>query len=104
MKPETLHGVLKVAVPFFYNLERGLRRLPLVGRPAAGAVHHVFPVNRQKDPEARLLDTFDWYSPKYQSKHTYEEVFRWFEAMGMEDMRVGESSIAVRGRKPARRA
>ena len=26
-----------------------------------------------------MLDTLDWYSPKYQSKHTYEEVFRWFE-------------------------
>src|ERR1700678_4564790 len=104
MKPKTLHGVLKVAVPVLYNLQQGLKRVPLVGRPVAGMVHHVFPVNRQKDPEARLLDTFDWYSPKYQSKHTYEEVFRWYEAMGMEDMRVGESSIAVRGRKPARRA
>ena len=102
MKPETLHGILKVAVPFFYNLQQGLKRVPLVGRPAAGLVHHVFPVNRQKDPEARMLDTFDWYSPKYQSKHTYEQVFKWYEAMGMEDMRVGEISIAVRGRKPAR--
>jgi len=104
MKPETLHGILKVAVPFFYHFERGLQRVPLVGKPAAGAIHHLFPVNRQKDPEARLLDTFDWYSPKYQSKHTYEQVFRWYEAMGMEDMRIGESSISVRGRKPAHRA
>ena len=102
MKPETLHGILKVAVPFFYNLNQGLRRVPLVGPPIAGAVHHVFPVNRQKDPEARMLDTFDWYSPKYQSKHTYEQVFKWYAAMGMEDMRVGEISIAVRGRKPAK--
>jgi SAM-dependent methyltransferase len=102
MKPETLHGILKVAVPLFYNLQQGLKRVPLIGRPAAGLVHHVFPVNRQKDPEARMLDTFDWYSPKYQSKHTYEQVFKWYEAMGMEDMRVGEISIAVRGRKPAR--
>jgi SAM-dependent methyltransferase len=102
MKPETLHGILKVAVPVFYNLESGLRKVPLVGKAAAGAVHHVFPVNRQKDPEARMLDTFDWYSPKYQSKHTYEQVTRWYEAMGMEDMRVGECSIAMRGRKPAR--
>ena len=102
MKPQTLHGILKVAVPFFYNLQQGLKRVPLVGRPAAGLVHHVFPVNRQKDPEARMLDTFDWYSPKYQSKHTYEQVFKWYGAMGMEDMRVGEFSIAVRGRKPAR--
>jgi 2-polyprenyl-3-methyl-5-hydroxy-6-metoxy-1,4-benzoquinol methylase len=101
MKPENLHRILKVAVPFFYNLHQGLKRVPLVGRPLAGAIHHVFPVNRQKEPEARMLDTFDWYSPKYQSKHTYEQVFKWYEAMGMEDMRVGEISIAVRGRKPA---
>jgi len=102
MKPETLHSVLKVAVPFFYNLQHGLKRVPVIGPPASGLIHHVFPVNRQKDPEARMLDTFDWYSPKYQSKHTYEEVFKWYAAMGMEDMRVGENSIAVRGRKPAR--
>ncbi len=102
MKPETLHGILSVAVPFLYNLNRGLKRVPLVGAPVAGAIHHVFPVNRQENPEIRMLDTFDWYSPKYQSKHTYEQVFKWYEAMGMEDMRVGDISIAVRGRKPAR--
>ncbi|MGO8986429.1 MAG: methyltransferase domain-containing protein [Terriglobales bacterium] len=104
MKPEALHGILKVAVPVFYHLERGLRRVPLIGKPAAGAVHHVFPVNRQKDPEARVLDTFDWYSPKYQSKHTYEQVYKWYEAMGMEDVRIGEFSIAMRGRKPTRQS
>jgi 2-polyprenyl-3-methyl-5-hydroxy-6-metoxy-1,4-benzoquinol methylase len=102
MKPETLHSALKVAVPAFYNTERVLQKLPLVGRPAAGLLHHVFPFRRHKDPEYRVLDTFDWYSPKYQSKHTYEEVFRWYAAMGMEDMRIGGFSIAVRGRKPLR--
>ena len=100
MKPENLHRILRVAVPFFYNLQQGLGHVPLIGRPAAGLVHHIFPVNRQTDPEARMLDTFDWYSPKYQSKHTYEQVFKWYGDMGMEDMRVGENSIAVRGRKP----
>ncbi len=104
MKPQTLHGILKVAVPVFYNLNQGLRKVPLVGPSVAGAIHHVFPVNRQKEPEARMLDTFDWYSPKYQSKHTYEQVFRWYEAMGMEDMHIGEFSIAVRGRKPVKPA
>jgi 2-polyprenyl-3-methyl-5-hydroxy-6-metoxy-1,4-benzoquinol methylase len=102
MKPENLHRILKLAVPFFYNLNRGLRRVPLIGPPLAGLIHHMFPVNRQQNPEARMLDTFDWYSPKYQSKHTYEQVFKWYAAMGMEDMRVGEISIAVRGRKPVR--
>ena len=100
MKPQTLHGIMKVAVPTLYNTQQVLNKIPLVGKPAAGLVQHVFPVNRHKDPEARMLDTFDWYSPKYQSKHTYEQVFRWYEAMGMVDMRIGDYSIAVRGRKP----
>ncbi len=104
MRPETLHAILKVAVPVLYNTELVVRKVPLVGSPVAGLMHHVFPVNRRPDPELRMLDTFDWYSPKYQSKHTYEQVFRWYEAMGMEDMKVGEISIAVRGRKPFRRA
>jgi ubiquinone/menaquinone biosynthesis C-methylase UbiE/uncharacterized protein YbaR (Trm112 family) len=29
--------------------------------------------------EWRILDTFDWYSPQYQWKHTYNEVIHWFE-------------------------
>jgi 2-polyprenyl-3-methyl-5-hydroxy-6-metoxy-1,4-benzoquinol methylase len=102
MKPETLHSVLKVAVPLSYNLQQGLKRVPVVGHRAANFVYHAFPVNRQKDPESRLLDTFDWYAPKYQSKHTYEQVFQWYEAMGMEDMHVGGVPVAVRGRKPLR--
>jgi len=100
MSPATLHRVLQVAVPFFYQLDRGLRAVPLVGKPIAGIIHHVFPVNRQSDPEVRILDTFDWYSPKYQSKHTYEQVFRWFEDCGLEDLHVGEVAVAVRGKKP----
>jgi len=101
MSSEGLHRLLKVAVPFFYHLDRGLRVVPFVGKPVAGLIHYVFPVNRQRDPEARLLDTFDWYSPKYQSKHTYEQVFRWFEDCGLEDLHVGEVAVAVRGKKPA---
>jgi len=100
MSAPTLHRLLRVAVPFFYQLDRGFRMIPLLGRPLAGLVHHVFPVNRNPDPEIRILDTFDWYSPKYQSKHTYEQVFRWFESCGLGDLSVAEISIGVRGRKP----
>jgi hypothetical protein len=100
MSAPALHRVLSVAVPVLYHLDRGLRVIPWVGKPVAGLVHHVFPVNRQPDPEARILDTFDWYSPKYQSKHTYEQVFRWFESCGLEDLHVAETPVAVRGRKP----
>jgi SAM-dependent methyltransferase len=104
MSPRTLHNFFRVAVPFFYWLDRGLRVVPVIGKPVAGVVHLVFPVNRDPDPEVRLLDTLDWYSPKYQSKHTYEQVFRWFESCGMEAVSIGEIPIGVRGRKPLRNA
>jgi len=102
MSPRALHGFFRVAVPVFYWLDRGLRVVPVVGKPAAGVVHHVFPVNRHPDPEVRVLDTLDWYSPKYQSKHTYEQVFRWFEDCGLEALSIGQVPVGVRGRKPAR--
>lgn len=101
MSPRALHKFFSVAVPVFYWFDRGMRKVPLVGKPVAGLVHHVFPVNRHPDAEVRVLDTLDWYSPKYQSKHTYEQVFRWFESCGLENMSVGEIAIGVRGHKPA---
>jgi 2-polyprenyl-3-methyl-5-hydroxy-6-metoxy-1,4-benzoquinol methylase len=101
MSPKTLHRVMQVVVPLFYTVGRGLRAIPGIGKPLAGAVHHLFPVNQHGDAETRVLNTFDWYSPKYQSKHTYEEVFRWFEDSGLEDLHVGERPIAVWGKKPS---
>ncbi len=100
MSPRSLHSVLRVAVPVINTVDSGIRAVPLIGRPMSGLVRHVFPVNRNPKKGWRLLDTFDWYSPKYQSKHTYEQVFRWFEDCGLEDLRVGQKSISVRGRKP----
>ena len=104
LPPRLLHGILSIAVPALNGLDRGLRIVPFIGRPIAGIVHHVFPVNRNPKPEWRVLDTFDWYSPRYQSKHTYEQVFRWFESCGLEDLHVVDVPIAVRGRKPFRAA
>lgn len=99
MTPDVLHSFLRVLVPCCYWFNRGISALPVVGRPLSGVSQHLFPVSRHPDPEFRLLDTFDWYSPRYQSKHTYEQVFRWFEACGLSDLRVLQQSVSVRGRK-----
>ena len=48
-----------------------------------------------------MLDTFDCYSPTYQSFHTYPEVFAWFEAAGCEKIRVIEPAVTVLGLKGA---
>jgi SAM-dependent methyltransferase len=100
MKPETLHKFCRLVIPL-YTTHQVLRKIPLVGKPASSALAWALPMSFNTNPEWRVLDTFDWYSPWYQSKHTYEEVFRWFEACGLEDLRVIEQPIAVQGRRPA---
>ncbi len=100
MSPKTLHRLCYGVVPL-YGIHRVLKKIPLVGRPASGALKYMIPMAFHEDPRWRILDTFDWYSPWYQSKHTYEEVFRWFESCGLEDLRVIEQPIAAQGRRPA---
>ena len=98
MSPQLLHKFCYGVVPL-YALHKLLRRIPLVGRPASGALAYVVPMAFNPDPKWRILDTFDWYSPWYQSKHTYEEVFRWFESCGLRDLSVIDQPVAVQGRK-----
>jgi hypothetical protein len=59
------------------------------------------PTSLNPDPEWRWLDTFDWYSPRYQWKHTYEEVERWFEEAGLHQIERGPFAVSVRGTRGA---
>jgi SAM-dependent methyltransferase len=99
MSPRLLHRLCYGVVPL-YGIHQVLRKIPLVGRPASGALAYAIPMAFHPNRTWRILDTFDWYSPWYQSKHTYEEVFRWFESCGLDDLRVIEQPIAVQGHKP----
>ena len=99
MSPRMLHRLCWGVVPL-YGIHQVLRKIPLIGRPASGALGYMIPMAHHPDRNWRILDTFDWYSPYFQSKHTYEEVFRWFESCGLQDLRVIEQPIAVQGRKP----
>jgi len=90
----TLHALAHVAVPKYY-----IDRLPGIG-PISRLL---LPVSMHPRAEWRILDTFDWYSPRYQWKHTYEEVFPWFEAQGLVDIRVLGMPVALQGRRPVER-
>lgn len=92
-------SLCRVAGPLYY-LHKGLRRVPLVGSMASAAVRFLPPTSLNPNAEVRVFDTFDWYSQKYQSKHTYEQVSRWFEACGLDSLRVLEQSVSLRGRRP----
>jgi SAM-dependent methyltransferase len=99
MSPQTLHTLCRGVVPL-YGIHQILKKIPLLGPAASSVLAWIIPMSFSKDSTWRVLDTFDWYSPWYQSKHTYEEVFRWFEACGLEDLRVIEQPIAVQGTRP----
>jgi len=85
-----LHALSYVAVPLYY-----IYKIPILGL----ALRWVLPVSSHPKAEWRVLDTFDWYSPRYQWKHSYEEVFPWFEAQGLKDLRVLNVPVAVQGTK-----
>lgn len=95
-----LHALCQVAGPLYY-VHSVLRRMPGVGPILSGVLMYMLPVSLHPVREWRVLDTFDWYSPVFQSKHTYEEVFRWFEDGELRDLRVLFEPVAVQGRKPS---
>jgi SAM-dependent methyltransferase len=72
-----------------------LHQLPFVGRVS----QTLLPTNIHPNWRWRWLDTFDWYTPKYQWKHRYPEVIRWFREAGFSDLYVADEPICVRGLK-----
>jgi SAM-dependent methyltransferase len=88
MSKRLLHRLAYAAVPLYYA-----HKVPVVGL----LLRWLLPVSNHPKPEWRVLDTFDWYSPRYQWKHSYEEVFPWFEEHGLKDIRVLEVPVSLQG-------
>lgn len=69
-----LYALCHVAIPWYHlNQMRGISRV----------TRKVLPISAHPDPEWRVLDTFDWYSPTYQWKHDDDELREWFESHGL---------------------
>ena len=81
----------RVSIPLYR-----VHRIPVLGRITTV----VLPTSMQPNAESRWLDTFDWYSPRYQWKHTYGEVEAWFEEAGLVEVERGAVPVAVRGMRP----
>jgi ubiquinone/menaquinone biosynthesis C-methylase UbiE len=89
--PKTmLMNASRVAIPLYR-----VHRLPVVGRLTTV----LFPTSMDPDPEWRWLDTFDWYAPRYQWKHSYAEVESWFREAGLTDLTRQAFPVSVRGRR-----
>jgi SAM-dependent methyltransferase len=86
-----LAAICQIAGPWDY-----VRRIPVVGRYLWG----VLPCSTHPNWRWRILDTFDWYSPRYQHRHTETEVRAWFIDAGFEDIKALDVPVSMRGRRP----
>lgn len=93
MDPATLLRCVRWTVPRLAAIKR---RFPLLAAPA----DLVVPTSNHPISEWRVLDTFDWYSPRYQWKHTYAEVEAWFLRLGFTGIERLSVPVSVRGRRP----
>ncbi len=85
-----LFQVCKFGVEPLYRL----RQLPIIGW-----VGKAIPISTHPNPYWRMLDTYDWYSPKYQSKHTNPEVVTWFKEVKLQNIKVLPDPVSVQGTK-----
>ncbi|HEV8703072.1 MAG TPA: methyltransferase domain-containing protein [Candidatus Polarisedimenticolia bacterium] len=83
-----MRALSSVAVPLYYPY-----RLPWLGK----VLQFVSPISMHPHWRARWLDTFDWYTPKYQWKHSHPEVYAWFRENGCADIEIAKEPIRMRG-------
>jgi len=111
MPAQALYGLVSQTVRALLPVKRWLSdRVPFGRYPA-----HFIPVAYQtawatlgetvsedRMVELSVLDTFDWYAPRFDKPQTRARVQRWFEQAGLVEIEVkyGPNGIVGRGTKP----
>lgn len=90
MPKRLLYYLSFISIPLYF-----IYKIPVIGN--IGKMLFVIPM--LKEWRWRVLDTFDWYSPKYQSKHTHWEVFSWFHDNGFKDIKIYPNEVTMSGVK-----
>ena len=85
-----LYRLCHIAVPLYHLYKiKGLGHIFRV----------MLPLSIHPDPRWRVLDTFDWYSARYQWKHTYSEVAGWFKEAKLQDIVKLSFPVSMKGRR-----
>jgi len=91
MNPRLLYALCWLAVPAYY-----VYKIPFLGK---AIFHFLPPISQEPYWEDRGLDTFDWYSATFQWKHTYPEVYRWFQEANLTDIHLLDVPVSMWGKK-----
>ncbi|HLG55917.1 MAG TPA: methyltransferase domain-containing protein [Vicinamibacterales bacterium] len=74
--------------------------MPFMSRTPWLHLRRILPVNTHPKPEWRVLDTFDWYSPRYQDKEcSPARVVGWCKEGDIRDVQVLTFPTSIRGRR-----
>lgn len=90
MPKSLLYYLCHISIPLYH-----LNRVRILG----ALLNLIVPISCHPNSEWRVLDTFDWYSPKYQWKHTYNEVVRWFEEKELKNITKLNRPVSVKGKR-----
>jgi SAM-dependent methyltransferase len=87
-----VYAMSHLAIPLYH-----LYRIPLLGLIGKG----MWPISMDPDPQWRLLDTFDCYTPRYQFSYTHPEVYRWFHEGNLQQLQARGPGVSFIGTRAA---
>lgn len=89
---ETVYKIALATDPILYPIYR----IPLLGI----FLRWVFPKNMNKVKDQRIWGFLDWYTPKYQWKHSRDEVRGWFQENNLKVVWIADKiPVGVKGIK-----
>lgn len=92
MPKKLLYYLCSIAIPYYF-----IYKIPILGK----IIYKITPpISVKPNWEDRVLDTFDWYSAIYQSKHAYPEVYGWFKECGLVNIELLDVPVGMKGYKP----
>lgn len=107
MTPERLFRLVRGAAPAMLTVSRVVGRIPVTGRwvkrliPVAN-YDGVYPLSASQLVEWAILDTYDWFAPRYEQPQTPATLRRWMVEAGLDEIEVFMAHhLTARGRKPA---
>lgn len=105
LPPETLFRIVRRALPALLPVSNAVGQIPRVGRRLRHAIpvanyRGEFDLSAEQLREWAVLDTFDWFSPRYDQPQSAEDLLAWFREGGLSNVWVGRLGFLVgRGRK-----
>jgi 2-polyprenyl-3-methyl-5-hydroxy-6-metoxy-1,4-benzoquinol methylase len=106
MDQQRLFTLIERTTPAMLRASRALSRIPLIGKYARRIVpvanyEGIYPLSEQQLHEWAVLDTFDWFGPRYDLPQTASTLRRWLEEGGLVNIEVASvRGLTGRGTRP----